>query len=131
MVLSVIYLCENHNDYAIMVLHSLYAEMCEIAIMLLCTGLGIINMDMQQNLVDDHIFQSVKKLGIARSGQDFSRLLGRSESYLSTIKSTHRLISADSLFRLHRVLSQSTEKSVVQLGDYVMGVATDRARLPT
>ena len=102
---------------------------CDINIVLLCTGLGIINMDMQQNLVDDHIFQSVKKLGIARSGQAFSRLLGRSESYLSTIKSTHRLISADSLFRLGRVLSQSKEKSVVQFSDYVIGVASDRARL--
>lgn len=108
------YLLCIHCIFAIMIVHSL------------CL---IINIAMQQDTEDNHIFDSVKSLGIACSGIEFSRLLGRSENYFYTCKSMHRMISADSLLRLAHRLSSDPSSGSLNLAAYVEKVAIQRAGL--
>jgi hypothetical protein len=87
------------------------------------------------NLVDQHIYDSCVNLGLCRkSNYSFSRFLGRSPSYFSTICITRKSISADSLLRLSQRLSRlsqmaepSVQKPVQQLSEFVRNVAFDRA----
>lgn len=87
-----------------------------------------INIDMDNNLVDKHIYDSCVGLGLCqRSNYSFSRLIGRTPSYFSTISLTGKSLSADSLLRLSHRLSQEESPPVKLLSDFVRSVALDRA----
>lgn len=55
--------------------------------------------------MDNELYVSLKNLGIVTNQFDFSKMMGRSSSYFSSIKSQDRFIAPGTLLKLERNLN--------------------------